>query len=127
MREGRLKGYIAISSVLVISVIVVVIGVSVSLLSISEAQTSLGGKKGEDALNLADSCVEEALIRISEDNFLPSSLSSPQGSCDIGINSSGGGDWDFTVTADYETYQKKIRVTAQRGAEVSLISWKEVN
>lgn len=121
------KGYIALSSVLVIAAVVVVIGVSVSLLSVSEAQMSLASKKGHESLLLTDGCVEEVLLYLNRRGFLPSSVNTPEGSCSVQLNSQAGNQWTFTVGGMFEGYHKRIQVTATRDSVVYINSWKEVD
>jgi hypothetical protein len=121
------KGYVALSSVLVIAAVVVVIGVTVSLLSISEAQMSLASKKGHESLLLTDGCVEEVLLYLNKRGILPSTVTTPHGNCGVTQNSQTGMQWTFTVNGSFEGYHKKIQVTATRDSVVYINSWKEVD
>ena len=69
------KGYIAISSVLVIMAVVLIIGSSVSLLSINDMQSALSNKKSEESLHLVEGCTEDALLSLNENNSIPFSPS----------------------------------------------------
>ena len=125
----RDQGYVALSSVLVISAVILVIGISTSLLSISEAQMSLAEEKNTENLALIETCVEEALLRINEDHDLPSQITVPEGICDIAIEDQTVDNWTttwtFTVT---DTDQiKKVRVTAVEDIQVSVNSWQEIS
>lgn len=120
------NGYIAITSVLVVSVIIVTIGVSVSLLSISDLQASVADKKREEVINFTEACIEEALLRLNETNDIPTSLTLPEGSCVIGPTPLGGGSWNVIVQGSTDTYSKKIEIQATRGSTVDITSWREV-
>lgn len=121
------KGYVALSSILVIAAVVVIIGVSVSLLAISEAQMSLAAKKGHESLQLTDGCAEEVLLYLNRRGFLPSTITTPEGVCSVTQNAQAGNQWIFTVYGTFEGYHKKIQVTATRDSVVSINSWKEVD
>lgn len=124
-RISATHGYVAFASVLVICAVILVIGISVSLLSISEGQMSLAEKKKEETIDFVEACVEDALLRFNENNTIPSQIPLPQGTCDVTIDSQNG-TWTFTVSGAFEKYQKKIQVTAERGTTVNVTSWKEV-
>ena len=126
MKKTGQNGYIAISSVLVIMVVVMIIGTSVSLLSINDIQLSLSNKKSDEALDLVEGCVEDALIRLNEDNLIPATITIPQGACSVTINSQAGSNWTFTVTGTFNTYTKGVRVEAVRQSNVEVSSWTEI-
>jgi hypothetical protein len=119
-------GYVAITSVLVVTVIIITIGVSVSLLSISDLQTSFANKKSEEVVYFTEACVEEALLRLNETNDVPTSLSFPEGTCVIGPTPLGGGSWNVIVQGTKDDYTKKIEIQATRGTTVDVTSWKEI-
>lgn len=120
------KGYIAISSILVIAAIVFIIGTSVSLVSVNDIQSALAGKKGQQALNLVEGCVEDALLRLSNTNAIPSTISLPEGTCSVTINIHSGNDWTFTTTGTFENYTKSVKVSANRGSSLTVTSWVEM-
>ncbi len=118
-------GYIAIASVLVITVVVLIIGTSVSILSVNDMQSALAFKKGEEALDLTEGCVENALIKLSANNALPSTIALPEGSCTITTISQVGTSWVFDTTGTLEGYVKTIRISASRTNTVAITSWTE--
>ena len=117
------KGYIAISSMLVIAAVVLVIGISVSLTSVNEIQTALSGKKAEELVTLVDGCAEDTLLYLNERNELPLSVSSPEGSCTVTLENQSGTNWTFLVSADNGEYQKRIRIVANRDSSLSIVTW----
>lgn len=120
------KGYVALSSILVILAVTLAIGISTSLLSINDALSSVSGQKGNTSMDIIEGCVEDALIRLNEDNSIPSSLVLPQGTCTVTINSQVGNNWDFTVSASINSYTRSVRVQAVRSTTVSITSWQEI-
>lgn len=120
------KGYIAIASVLVIAAVVTLIGVTVSLTSINEAQVSFSNIQGDVALDLVEGCVEDALLYLSKRNALPSTVSIPAGTCTVTTESHVGNDWTFTVEGVFSNYSKRFRIQANRGSTVSITSWQEI-
>jgi len=111
------KGYIALTSLIVVTALVILIGISVSALSINDLQSSFAAMRIE-------ACVEDALLRLNEENFIPGSITIAGKTCTV-TSSQVGDNWDFTVEAANEGYTKKIRVTASRTSTVSITSWKE--
>lgn len=122
----RERGYVALASVLVIAAVVVTIGISVSLLSISEGQMSLAEKKNEESIDFVEGCVEDALLRLNEDDAIPSQIVLPQGACDVTIDSHIGDNWTFTVSGSQDNHYKSIQVSATRDTVVTVTSWQEV-
>ncbi len=121
------QGYIALMVVLLIASMVVVIGLSTSLLSINDLMSSFAGHKNEEAINLTESCVEDVLVRLNENGSIPASVTIPGatgGTCTVTSNSQVGSTWDFTVSSGVD-YVKRIRIVATRGTNVIVTSWLE--
>jgi len=119
-------GYIAITSVLVIAAIVLIIGTSVSLLAVNDIQSALSNKKSDESLDLVESCVEDALLRLNEDNSIPATITLPDGSCSVTINSQVGTLWTFTVSGTFISHAKSIQVVADRTNTVTVNSWTQL-
>jgi len=120
------RGYIALTTVLVVGVVLLIIGLSVSLIAISEGQLSLSGRKNETALNLTESCVHDALLRLSNTNALNTTITIPEGTCSLTVDSNVGTTWVFTVAGTFGGNTKKIQTTAVRGSTVSVTSSLEI-
>jgi hypothetical protein len=118
-------GYIAVASMLVIGVVVLVVGTTVSLLAINDIQSALADKKGHEALDLVEGCAEDALLMLNENNSLPSTVVLPEGSCSVTINSQSGSTWIFTVSGTFEGYVKSIQVEAERSTTIVIRNWSE--
>lgn len=124
----RLKGgYVAFSSLLVISAVVLVVAISVSLLSISEGQMGYAVRKGEDALFFVEGCLEEALLRAKKSStYNGGLLNFPQGQCTIEIEKNGE-DWTIVALGAKDGYTKKIEAKIRRACnQIKLNSWSEV-
>ena len=119
-------GYIAITSVLVIAAIVLIIGTSVLLLAVNDIQSALSNKKSDESLDLVESCVEDALLRLNEDNSIPATITLPDGSCSVTINSQVGTLWTFTVSGTFISHAKSIQVVADRTNTVTVNSWTQL-
>ena len=125
MKIKKESGYIAITIILVIISVVLVIGTSVSLLSINDIQMSLSNKNGLTALNIVEGCADNLLLNLNEENNIPSSISLPEGTCSATINSQTGNDWEFTVQTTVNGYSKSAEYAATRGTSVFVTRWIE--
>lgn len=124
------RGIVAMSTVLVIAAVLVVISITVTYLSIGEAQSGLNLFKGEDSLTFAEGCVEDVMLKIrSSSTFSGTSILRPEGTCSITYNPGGSGptNWDLTVSSSSTAYQRKIQVIFTRSSTgITLTSWKEI-
>lgn len=121
-------GYVALASVLVIASVILVIGVTIALRSISEAQMAQASKRKEETVDFIEACMEDALLRLNENNAVPVTIVLPQGTCTM-TSSSAGSTWTITasgtVTTGGASHTKTIQVVANRGSMVTITSWKE--
>lgn len=120
------KGYIALSSVLVLLVVTIIITVSASYLAIDTGIIALSAEQSATAFTLAESCAAEALLQINENNALPSTISFPEGSCSVTEHSHIGNDWDFSTQANVGTNTEEIRITASRTTTVTITNWQRI-
>lgn len=130
MNKNNQKGFMALTSILIISAISLGIAVSISLLGVGESKSSLALKKGQEALTIAQACGEESLFRLKKDStYTSGSLNVGNGTCNISVTGSGA---DRTVDviahiSDLSLYEKKIRLVVKlSGTAVNLISWQEI-
>jgi len=121
------KGYIALLSVLIIGSIVIMIGLSTSLLSINNAQASLATLRNEVAVDMLEGCVEDALLYLNENDALPTNISLPEGMCTVTLNSHTGTEWVFTAETSIATHTKRVQITALRNSNISIKEWVEID
>lgn len=122
------NGYIAISMVLLLSVVVLAVATTVSFLSIGEGQSGLALVKGESALKLTEECVEDVLIRARNSasfaaNTTSTTFSEADGTC---LVSKSGNTWTVynTVPSDY---RRTIQVVfTSNGYGITITSWNEM-
>lgn len=125
-------GFIAFTTLLVVSAIALAVSVSISLLGVGEVKSSLDFKKGQEVAKIAESCVEEALLRLrNNDTYTGTVVPLPvgNGSCTISI-SGAGVDRTIDISATISgppDYVKNIQATAKRtGNSINIVSWSEV-
>jgi outer membrane protein assembly factor BamB len=98
-------GFVATSTVLVVSVVAIAIALSVSVLSIGSSQGSLAVSQGNQTLAFVEGCTEDALLAAKNSATFGdpvgniTTLLRPEGNCIITINSRVGEVWTMTVTA----------------------------
>lgn len=121
------RGYIAISTMLIISVIVLTISISITMLSIDSAQSSLAIMKGEDTLSFVEGCAEDGLLKSQASiDYAGGAITRPEGTCQIAL-SKNGTLWTMTVSTLDTKYIKTVMVTFSRTpTEVTLLSEKEI-
>ena len=124
------KGFIALTSLIVISAAALATAVSISLLGVGEVNSSLDFKKGGEALKIAEGCVEESLLRLRDNaGYTGATLNIGDGSCTIIVTGTGA---DKIVNVEAliagpPRHIKKIQVDLKRtGNSVSITNWKQV-
>ena len=121
------KGYIAFTTLLIISAIVLLVGVTLTLLAVFQVQQSLSQELGSATFGLAEGCVEDALLAsFSNDAYAGGTYNYPEGDCTVAV-AKAGDNWVFTVDATTAAlYQKHLRVSILRGGNIQILSWKQV-
>jgi len=121
------SGFIALVTVLIIFAIALLIGLSVSLLSISEAQMGLKKSQSSQAYFLANLCAEESLMKLKENiNYSGGeTIEIGGGNCQILPIE---GKWTIKTIANFENQVKKIKIiVSQVNPQMLISSWQEVS
>lgn len=121
------KGFIAISTVLVVAVVTLIIATVVTFISINEAQSSLASLGGEQSLNLAEGCTGDAILLVRANaSYAGGTITRPEGSCSIAI-SKVGTTYTIVATPTGVNYVKKVQAAITRGASaITISSWQEI-
>lgn len=119
--------YIAFTSFLILSAVVLLAGSTLALLAVFEAQQSLAREKGYQALYLAEGCMADALLASFYDaDYAGGSETFPEGNCSIAV-SKVGSNWVLTATGTVSGgYTRRVRVNILRTGQIQVLSWKEV-
>lgn len=121
------KGYAAITSVIVVLAVIVLVGIATSIMSIGNAQMSLGQSHSEEAIALVESCIEDALLYYNNNGTVPTTRTVPLGSCNITVDSTTATSATFTTTATIAPYTRSIQVLANRVGSVAVANWVQIN
>lgn len=120
------KGFIALTSVLIIFGVSLIVGLSVSLLAISEAAMSLKKSQSSQAYYLTSLCAEQALMRLKANPSYAGSetINEIGGSCQI---QPIVGNWTINVLGNFQNMVKKLKiVVSQIAPQMIISSWQEV-
>lgn len=120
------KGFIALTSVLIIFGISLIVGVSVSLLAISEATMGLKKSQSSQAYYLANLCAEQALMRLKANSSYAGfeTINEAGGSCQI---QPIAGNRTINVSGSFQNTVKKNKiVVSQIAPQMIISSWQEV-
>lgn len=123
-------GFVALTSLLIISAVAMAIAVSIALLGVNEMNNSLAFKKGEEVLKIAESCGEEALLGLRNGaNYSGGTLNVGNGSCTMNI-SDVGGNKKIEIVATISgppRYIRRLQIEAKRkGNAINILSWQEI-
>jgi hypothetical protein len=121
------QGYIILVSVLVISAIAVAITISLIFLGLGASRSSLAYQQSAQAKNLANACVNQALLEIAESDFTGSaSLDFENGSCTYLVTNLGGINRDIRGEAVVNNVTRRVKVLIDQINPVNITSWQEV-
>ena len=119
------NGFIAMTSILVISAVVLIISITVSMLSIGEGQSGLAHYKGENTLTFVEGCMEDALINARNNvSYNGGNITRPEGTCVITVVKSG--NWTITATTTNTFFKRTIEAVITRASSITILSWKEI-
>jgi len=116
------KGMAAIITVIILGALMVLIGSVMTLTSISEGQSTLTDNLNKRNQFTLDSCGEEALININENNTLPATIITNYGSCSVTVNSKVGDSWNFSLNTSNMSHLG-VNIVLNRGSTIAISSW----
>lgn len=120
------RGFVVISTVFVLLAVALALSTTVTLLSVTNAQTSFTLSEGASARALLDGCIEDVLL-FSRTNvsYVGGAVTRPGGSCSVSI-SKAGNRWTATVRTNGAYDQAASVVFDRLGSGVKLVSWHAV-
>lgn len=124
-----MNGYIALTSILIISAIVLLIALSAGLLSISELNMGLEKNQSAEAYYLASACAEQGLQEIrNSDSFTgPGNLSLENGDCSYDVSQTGGENRTIEALGIVNNIIRKIKISLDTiNPNINITSWQDV-
>lgn len=121
-----MKGFIALTTVLLISAVALLIGTGISFFSVSEANIALQKSQSSQAYYLANLCSEHALMELKEDSNYSGAetINTEAGVCEILPIE---GNWTIKVFGSSADQIKKMKIIiSQIDPEIIISSWLEV-
>jgi len=126
------KGQIALIAVLTISAAVLIVSLAISSIGVNETLMSFDDQQGEQSFLIADSCVNEALMRLKrvkageEAAYVGGTLNFGTDSCIITVTPQVNNQIiDVTSTVNSKI-NRKIQVVLQWNPTYALTSWQEI-
>lgn len=111
--------------ILAVSIIVVS---TTALIGVDNLTVGYAQEASSDLVLSAESCAEEALLRLSRDNtYAGGTLTFGDGSCEIVVTGTPCGTCTVDVASTGNSFTRNIRVTADvAGSMIDILTWKEV-
>lgn len=124
------QGFIAFTSLLIISAVALLVATSAALLGVGAAKSSLDHKKGQETLFVAQSCLESALLQLRNTaTYTGGSLNVGDGSCTITV-SGAGTNRTINIQATIPgppLFVRKLQAAVKRtGNSLNLLTWQEI-
>jgi hypothetical protein len=121
------QGISVLITVIVMSAVMVFIAIFTTTTGIDETQTGLYQNKATETFNGADGCIEEALIKLhNDDQYSGENLFVGDVSCIIDVNGAGNSR-TINVTATHDAlYSREIEVEVDIAPTFNINSWQEI-
>lgn len=123
----KCKGYIALSTVLIICSVTIAITLTVTFLAIGELQSTFALNQGEITLQQVEGCTEDALLKARASNLYGGgTINQPGGSCTVAVSKSGN-IWTMTVSNTDGQFKRTVETIFEKTSRnLKLLSWKEI-
>jgi len=131
--ESRLitckRGGAAIVAMIVISAMVILIATSYGLIALGNLEIGFASQKSGGLILSADSCAEEALIRLSRDNtYSGGSLTLGDVACTITVTGTPCGTCSIDAEASVAGFTRNIQAgVSVSGTTIDITSWEEID
>jgi len=121
------KGYIAITSAIIISAMLMAVVFSVSASGFFRRANVVGALLKAESRALADACASKALLGLSENRAYAGNetITLGAGNCAILPISGDGGDYVIKTSSSLRGTITNLKIKA-RGSDLAVLSWKEV-
>lgn len=107
----KTRGQTALIGVLIIATVILVIAISLGFSGTQELLLSAEATANKKALDLADSCAEEALLQVQkQDNYAGGNFDLFGGSCQITVDKPTAARKKINITARLDNHTRKIEI-----------------
>jgi hypothetical protein len=123
------RGAAALVVMIVILAMALLVVTSTAFIGVDDLDIGYASELSGDVLLSAESCAEEALIRLSRNSsYAGGSLTVGEAACTITVSGTPCGSCTIDVAAVGESYTRNVQVGVNvSGSTVDIISWQEVN
>lgn len=122
-------GFVALISVLVVGAAGVAVAVSLLLLGVGAARTSIAAIQSQQGKSLANACAEEALERVREKTSFTGNetIALGLGTCNFAVTSQGGENRTVTASGTVGGVVRKTKIIINKiNPTIQVVSWQEV-
>jgi hypothetical protein len=128
-KKRNINGYIAITSAIIISLLLMVIVFALSFSSFFGRYNIFDSQTKEISQALAEACAEKALLNLSQNSSYPGNetitVKSPD-TCDILTIETSGSQKTIKTRATFQKTATNIKIIASTTPNLSIVSWEEV-
>lgn len=129
-REKNKKGYVLLYSVIILGMVVLAMALYLSWLGVFSLQNKKSFFNSKTAQNLAETCAENALMELWNDENAPgdtmSNLFGGTGDCSYAISGSGE-TRTIEASGEFRDIIRKTKVSIdQISTNINITSWREV-
>lgn len=127
MTNSNQKGFIAITTTMILSVILIVVATSLSFSGFFTRYNILDSELKKVSVALAEGCVDQALLKLATNSTFtfPETVKINENSCQIVNVTSGGYPKIITIKADYKHYITNLSVVVGSDT-LNITKWEEV-
>ncbi len=127
LKKSKKKGAAMLITTVVVIATALAIAISVEYLGIGEMVISLGDTQSEQAMEIANSCVNEALLQIKSNNsYSGGTINSGGATCTLTISPASGSPRTISSIGTVgQTVRKIIATITISGSTVAITSWNE--
>lgn len=121
------RGAAALTVFLIILAVSVIVVSTTALIGVDNLSVGFSQQASSDTILSAESCVEEAMVRLSRDeNYAGGNLTVGDTSCSIAVTGTPCGSCTIDVEATGDSFVRNIRAgVSVTGSTVNITSWQE--
>jgi Tfp pilus assembly protein PilX len=122
-------GGAALITIILLLAFLTLITASVAYRGLSDAEVGASTRYGTTAILAAESCAEEAMLRISRNaNYSGGTLDVGDTQCTINVSGNPCGSCTIDVTATGQNLTRRLQVDVTRsGNNINITSWEEID
>ncbi len=119
MQHRHRRGFVAVTTVLIVATITLTVAVTAALLGINEMILGFIASESQESLQLADGCAEEASYRYKRDaTYAGGTIPFVGGTCTVSV-SGAGATRTITSTVILGDYTRSVQTSVTRGTNIS--------